>query len=253
MNSRLYLETEAKDGRTDIKDVFFSAPYKVMSPFQEGDGIQIMQMSASAGLLDGDTFTGEFCFGEHSVVTYLSQSYEKIFCSKGHPTKKEVSIEIKSGAKVKYLPYPVIPFGGSDFLNETVVHMKRDAIFLYGDVFTCGRTGMGEYFQMKRFDSRMKVYLEDKIVFADHTRIEPQRFCYQNLGMWHHYTHNGMLYIYLGDEEKEKKLIEEIRERFQRGDWLLGATSCESGVMVRILSMSGEQIYQMFKKIADMV
>lgn len=35
MNSRLYLETEVRDKKTYIKDVFFKAPYKIMSPFTD--------------------------------------------------------------------------------------------------------------------------------------------------------------------------------------------------------------------------
>lgn len=61
MNSRLYLETEVRDKKTYIKDVFFKAPYKIMSPFtdEKTGGIQIMLMSASAGLLAGDTFESD--------------------------------------------------------------------------------------------------------------------------------------------------------------------------------------------------
>lgn len=253
MKSQLYLETKSAQNGTYIKDVYFTSPYKIMSPFKEGNHIDIMLMSASAGLLDGDSFQGKLVFGENSDVTYLSQSYEKVFCTKGNQTVKILEIQVDSKAKVKYLPYPVIPFGGSDFLSETSVYLKEEAVFLYGDIFTCGRTGMGEYFQMKRYESKTKIYTENKLVFADHTFIFPEKFHYNNLGIWNTYTHNGMLYLHMESREKEKELMEMIRGKFSKEAGLLGVSTCDSGIVVRILAMSGEQIYDVFEKIAELV
>ena len=42
-----------------------------------------------AGLLDGDTFQGKMVFGQNSDVTFLSQSYEKVFCTKGNGVVKK--------------------------------------------------------------------------------------------------------------------------------------------------------------------
>ena len=253
MKSQLYLETQSEQNGTYIKDVYFTSPYKIMSPFKEGQHIDIMLMSASAGMLDGDCFQGKLVFGENSDVTYLSQSYEKVFRTKGSQTIKNVDIQVDSEAKVKYLPYPVIPFGGSDFLSETRVHLKEDAVFVYGDIFTCGRTGMGEYFQMKRYESKTKIYVEDKLVFADHTLIFPEKFHYNKLGMWNSYTHNGMLYLHMKSRKEEQELIETIREQFSKETGLFGVSACDSGIVVRVLAMSGEQIYDVFQKMAKLV
>lgn len=253
MESRLYLETASAENGTYIKDVYFTSPYKIMSPFKEGRHMDVMQMSASAGLLDGDCFQGEFVFGANSDVTYLSQSYEKVFRTKNRQAVKKIDMQVDSGAKVKYLPYPVIPFGGSDFLSETTVHMKENITFLYGDIFTCGRTGMGEYFQMKRYESTTKIYIENRLVFADHTLIFPEKFHYNTLGMWNSYTHNGMLYIHVQNTKREQELVETIREKFTEGKWLLGVSTCHQGIVVRVLSMSGEQIYNIFQSIGRLV
>lgn len=252
MESQLYLETEVKQNKTYIKDVYFTSPYKIMSPFRTESHIDVMLMSASAGLLDGDTFQGEMVFGQNSDVTFLSQSYEKVFCTKGNGVVKKMSIQVDENAKVKYLPYPVIPFRGSDFQSETKVNLKKDAVFLYGDIFTCGRTGMGEYFKMKRYESKTQISVEGKLVFADHTLILPQSFQYRSLGKWSSYTHNGMLYIHMETKEQEQRLIETIRNKLQKKVFF-GVSAYESGIVVRILSMSGEEIYRIFQEIADMV
>lgn len=253
MESRLYLETAVKQERTYIKDMYFTSPYKIMSPFAEENHIDIVLMSASAGLLSGDSFVGELKFLEGSDVTYLSQSYEKVFCKKQLPATKKITMEVGSGARVKYLPYPMIPFAGSDFSMETSVNLKADATFVYGDIFTCGRTGMGEYFQMECYESRAKIYVEEKLAFADHTLICPKKFHYSTLGMWNQYTHNGILYVHIPDKNKELEIVEEVRKNLVMEQGIWGISECCKGIAVRILAMSGEEIYGAFQWISDKI
>ena len=60
MKSSLRLETDFSYGKTNIKDIYFEAPYKIMSPFVQEDCTEVMQMCASAGMLSGDMFDLEF-------------------------------------------------------------------------------------------------------------------------------------------------------------------------------------------------
>lgn len=256
MNSRLYLETEVRDKKTYIKDVFFKAPYKIMSPFtdEKTGGIQIMLMSASAGLLAGDIFESDLVFGKDSKVKYTSQSYDKVFNTKDKFAQKDVKITVKAGAKVKYMPYPVIPFKNSNFKSHVQVQLDETASFVYCDIFTCGRSGMGEYFEMKKTDSYLKVCVGDKLAFADHTLIEPRKFPYNSMGLWQDYTHNGMMYIYVSDKDKEKELISVIRQKKnEEENILLGASNAENGIIVRLMAMSGEKIYNIFNEISGVV
>lgn len=49
--SRISACAALKDGRTILEDLSFTAPYKIMMPFEkENGGIQIMPLCASAGL-----------------------------------------------------------------------------------------------------------------------------------------------------------------------------------------------------------
>lgn len=45
-----------KNGKTILEDLSFTAPYKIMAPFEkENGGIQIMPLCASAGIMEGDS------------------------------------------------------------------------------------------------------------------------------------------------------------------------------------------------------
>ena len=53
--SQVRLETELRDGKVILSDVYFTAPFKVMLPFYvQPDYMQVMVLSASAGIMEGD-------------------------------------------------------------------------------------------------------------------------------------------------------------------------------------------------------
>ena len=70
------------EGSNQVKaldDVSFTAPYKIMTPFQkENGGIQVMPLCASAGIMKGDRQQFTYQIGEGADVEILSQSFEKI-------------------------------------------------------------------------------------------------------------------------------------------------------------------------------
>lgn len=253
MESRLHLATGFKGGRTVIEDMYFTPPYKIMSPFMDGAHMDVMLMSASAGMLGGDSFTFDFEFGEKSDVTILSQSYEKVFQAKNGVTKKNVRINAAARANIKYRPFPVIPFAGCDFEGNNTIKLAESARLIYIDVFSCGRVGMGEVFRMKRYRSITRVYVEDMLVFADHNLVLPNRFQYDKMGMWDKYTHSGLMYLYIPDKKEEGEVLAQIRSLSENTNCAVGASLALRGIAVRALAMSGDKIWRLFEKISDAV
>ena len=247
MDSTLFLKSEMRNGKTYLKDVYYTAPYKIMSPFQRDHGIEVMMMCASAGLLGGDSFYMDLEIGENSDVLFTTQSYEKIFDSGNGVTKKNLEVTINPGGRLIYLPYPSIPFGGSNFYNISKVNLSVNSRCIYSDILSCGRVGMGERFQMKNLDSVCRVYVGGELVFAEHTRLEPDCVPYDALGLWQGYSHTGMLYVY--GAERENEWIEKVR-RMELPKGIFGITRCRKGVLLRALGKSGEQIYEFFYRVA---
>ena len=77
--SRLYICAENKNGRTVITDSFFSSPIKIAKPFYYPDHTEIMMMTASAGMLDGDIYEIEIIVKENASLKFTGQSFTKIF------------------------------------------------------------------------------------------------------------------------------------------------------------------------------
>ena len=234
---------------TEIEDAFYTSPYKVMHPFHNGKHSDIMMMAASAGLLGGDHFSLQLEFGESSDATFLSQSYEKVFNTDGKIASKDIDINVGADARVNYMPYPAIPFAGSNYQSNAIIKINPSATFLYADIFTCGRTGMGEFFAMEKFQSKSRFYVGEQLAFADHTLIDPKKFDYTKIGFWGNYTHNGMMFVYSPEKEFLLQFKDKIREAGKDFDGIVGTSFTEKGLVIRALAMRGETIWNFFEKV----
>ena len=73
--SRVSICAGKKDVRTILEDVSFTAPYKIMTPFEkENGGIQVMPLCASAG----DSIC-RFCFREYDGDSTGRQECKTLF------------------------------------------------------------------------------------------------------------------------------------------------------------------------------
>ena len=262
MKSRLYVSACRRQEKTILEDIYCEAPYQIMMPLYDGDWMETVIMSSSAGIFGGDCANTHINAKKGVKLRIKSQSYEKVFQRKEQKAVKKVQIQIDEGAECVYLPYPVIPFAKSRYECDTEVRLHKDSTFLYGDIFNCGRIGMAERFEMDWFQSRTKIYVEDRLAFADHTYINPKQWNYYKLGLWHGYSHNGILYIYFPKKMQEDMFLEWFRkwsETFAEKKLLagsgiyIGSTRCISGVGIWVLGMEGDFIYQIFEGVAERI
>lgn len=131
------------------------------------------------------------------------------------------------------------------------VGLEKSSRFLCADVFTCGRTGCGERFAMRRFENRLCVTLDGKPVFAEHTLVQPQARGYAGLGQWQGFTHQGVLYIYAPGKEEE--ILAFARQKDILSDGIVGASRAVQGVCVRALAMSGDTLFRFFEQFEQLL
>mgnify|MGYP005816601737 FL=1 len=99
--SRLAVRAEKRNGRTILSDVSFTAPYKLMTPFEKPDGsIQIMPLCASAGIMRGDRQEFSYEAEEGADLEVLSQSFEKIHRMEGGSACRHIYDRVESSARL---------------------------------------------------------------------------------------------------------------------------------------------------------
>ena len=122
--SRISACAALKDGRTILEDLSFTAPYKIMMPFEkENGGIQIMPLCASAGIMAGDSQEFSYHVKEGADLEVLSQSFEKIHKMDEGSAARTIEVQVDKNATLYYYPQPVIPFAQSAFDSKMTIHL----------------------------------------------------------------------------------------------------------------------------------
>ena len=249
--SRLSVRAESRDGRTVLSDVSFTAPYKLMEPFEKpGGGIQIMPLCASAGVMRGDRQEFSYIAGKGADLEILSQSFDKIHKMEGGFAYRHISAQVEQNASLYGCPQPVIPFAESAFDSETEIYLTDDSSRLYWlEILCCGRNASKEQFAYRRFSSLVRIYRKDRLIYRDNTRYEPERMPMRGLGLYEGYTHlaNIFLSASFGD------IREEIWELFEKEEYEGGVTLLSGGdLAVRIFGNRAQMLQEAAEKIKEL-
>ena len=235
--SFLHIAAGYNGSRTIITDCAFSSPLKIARPIYCNDLTEVIQMSASAGLLDGDEQDISINVSDRAFLRYTGQSFTKIFKADEKGAVQNVRISVSTGGCLLYLPRPVIPFSGSRFRGTTEIHLEKESRFFGWDFLSCGRVGMGESFAWDSYWSKMTVYLEGQPVFLDTQRYIPQIHSPAGIGFFEGYSHIGTAYIY-GAEDIS---IPDNKN--------IARTKALAGICIRAAGHSAEEILGYFQKI----
>ena len=195
--SRISACAALKDGKTILEDLSFTAPYKIMMPFEkENGGIQIMPLCASAGIMAGDVQEFFYHVKEGADLEVLSQSFEKIHKMDEGAATRTIEVQVDKNAVLYYYPQPVIPFAKSAFDSRMIIHLEDETAHLFLlEITSCGRIAHNERFRYRRFSSKVLLYRGGKLIYRDHTCNELDKMPMEGIGMYEGYTHMANLFL----------------------------------------------------------
>ena len=171
MRSEFRLATAFRHGGTRVDGLYCTAPFKLMHPFARGAHTDVMVSFVGPGFLKGDEARMDCTFGPGTDTTVRSQSYEKVLDTADGMASRTIDLTVRGDARAVFLPFPVIPFRGSAFANAVTARVSPRAAFAYADVVANGRAGMGERWLMRRYDSRVRVLVDDALDVGDAGRL----------------------------------------------------------------------------------
>lgn len=259
--SRLQLVAESKEHQTVLGDVFFTAPYKIMTPFRkQNSGIQVMPLCASAGIMEGDHQEFSFLIKSDAELEMLSQSFDKIHKMEHGKATRTISATVEKNGTFYYYPQPVIPFGQSSFENVMKIDLEdMSSRYFMVEIISCGRVAHQERFSFHRFSSRVEIRRNHKLIYRDNTLYEPERMPMESLGMYEGYTHlANILLSSSGIPEKQDKLRDQIWALLEEEEsesslpFTGGVTSLMEGdLAVRLLGCRAQQLQGVCEKIKE--
>jgi urease accessory protein len=234
----------------------FTAPLKVMKPFAlENGGLKVMMLSASAGLMAGDTQEIEATVDEGALLELVSQSFDKVHrMPEGAWASRNCRLKVGPASLLVFAPQPVLPFAESAFVGAVQAHLADESSrLIYQDVIAAGRVVHGECFAYRSYRSRLEVHVGSELVFADNTIFEPCSMDLRGLCLYEGYTHFGsLLFVNCMFDEEHVASLHELAAAFSPGQAAFSQPSENIGVL-RALGHTAENILTLLAEARTML
>lgn len=252
MINKLDITTGFKDGRTYLKDNYFTRPFRLANVGEDRSdpALYLVIMSSSPGILDNDHYDIDIVVEGGSRLQLQSQSYQRLFNMKDGADQK-MNIQLQHGSELSYIQHPVVPHEHSIFTAHNRIDMSDDTIFTYGEIITCGRKHYGEIFRFKKFQNLTEVYHNNKIILKDNILIEPDALDVNAMGQVEGYTHQATL-LHVDKRTGDVSELVEFAHNLlaEEKDIIFGVSQPSPDTMViRVLGNGGEQLFSIFKSI----
>ncbi|MFD2934277.1 urease accessory protein UreD [Spirosoma flavum] len=252
MKAELHIQAARRDTRTYLKKAYFTPPLKVadITEDKKANQLQLMFMSSSPGILDGDEYQLQIDLDEGCSLELQTQSYQRLFTMK-QGASQQMRVSMAKGSSLCFLPHPVVPHERSSFSATNDIYMADGCSLIWGEVLTCGRKLNGEIFQFSKYHAITQVFIDQKLRIKENLLIQPSTMDLKAIGQMEGFTHQASL-IYLN----EQALLPAIRETIttylaQQTDILFGVSATPAnGLLVRLLGQRGEQLHTCLKTIA---
>ncbi|MFZ4058773.1 MAG: urease accessory protein UreD [Ferruginibacter sp.] len=252
MKAHLHIEAKKHGHQTVLGNCFVNTPYKIANITEDKNAgwLELMLMSASPGILDGDVFTQLFDLDENTSLRLHTQAYQRLFTMK-QDAQQEMVVNMKTHARFSYLPHPVVPHANSNFTAINNFYLSHHCCLLFGEILTCGRKLNEEVFQFKKFRNLTQIFLNNQLVIRENLWIEPEKINLAAIGQLEGFTHQASL-IYLNENCSFEILQPKIDALLQdEPNMEYGVSSTPiPGLLVRMLAQKAEQLHDCMKRIA---
>lgn len=275
---------QAGSPRTELADVYFSMPLKVMKPFwpgdlgEEGAGgavcppglMRVMTMSTSAGTMAGDDQRIDVDVACGAALEVTNQAFEKIHrMEEGGSARRVTHLRVGRGAFLRYTPQPTIPFAGSAFSSTTFVTLEdATSRLVYGEILSAGRVARGECFAFSSYGNRVEVRCAGSPVYIDNTLYQPgpsgmlPGMGLADLGFFEGFTHlSNLLLVNMGlgarDVDRLRDHLHELcgqEEPGGIGEVAGGITELASGDhVVRLLGRNAQRLQRIQEELLGLL
>lgn len=253
MVNKLDLTIGHKEGKSYLKDTYFTRPFRLANVGENrpDPALYLMIMSSSPGILDNDFYDIDITTEPNTRLQLQSQSYQRLFKMETGANQKML-IKLREGSEISYVQQPIVPHEESIFKAYNKIYLSERSIFTYGEIITCGRKHSGEVFRFKKFQNLTEIYYNKKLIIKDNILIEPQLMDMATLGQLEGYTHQAtLIHINTQVENIDTAHMEYVTNILStESDILYGISQPQpNSIIIRVLGNGGEQLMNIFKSI----
>jgi len=246
---RLVLRLDAS-GRCVLGESYSSQLHRVLHlvPGEVPEEGVVYVLNPTGGVLQGDLLEAEIRVeaGAHAIVT--TPSATKVHRMDRHPAESRMRLRVEAGAVLEYVPEPVIPFGGSRFVEDLSIEVDPGGKLLAWEILAPGRQARGELFEYDLLGLRLKLTEGETVTLRERSDLEPRKRKFGTLGLgdWAHY---GVLLAVGGDPGRLVELIRPLIDQERAGVSQLPGT----GVIVKLVAAEGRRVEGVFRRLRERI
>lgn len=247
--SQLSVTTACHGGQTTLENVYFTAPFKIMHPFYPPKRMQLMVLTASAGIMAGDQQQISYQIRAGSQVEVISQAFEKIHNMEGASASRTIQIKMEKNSLLVYHPQPAIPYKGSAFFSRLEAEIEPGSRLVLCDILTCGRKSSGESFAYRFYENLVQVKRSGHLIYRDYARFHPQEMDMWGMGMYEGYTH--LLQLTLFGFHWDSSALSSLGDFLQECPHTTGAFTrlSDTDVAIRVLGNTAQELMDLSSQI----
>jgi len=251
MKSTVAIHTFRRNGITYLKECFASNPFKVMDVRENKTQpcLELMLMSSSPGILDGDHYTFQIDVKENCALSLHTQSYQRIYNMKTSAVQN-TTINVGENGFFQYLPHPTVPHKDSNFLAKNDIYLSTRSTLIWCDLFSCGRKLNGESFDYNSFENSTTIYQNNTPVAIEHICFQPKSQMPTSLGQLEDYSHSGSIFI-INENINIKTIKQKADDILNQFEGIEFGTSLAptNGLIIKLLANGGEHLFQITKTV----
>ena len=174
MNGSLRIRVAEQQGDSRVVESYASAPFHYLPPSrEEGEVPRLTIVNSSGGILGGDALDMSIVLDSHAALALRTQAATKIYRSASGPARSLARFTLGNSALLDYFPDEIIPFAGSDYIQEALVDLAPLATMLLAEIVTAGRLARGEAFAFTRLALDLRCTGGGALLLRDRCDLRP--------------------------------------------------------------------------------
>lgn len=251
MKAQLTIQVCVRSGITCLEQSYSTAPFKLANITEDkrSKQLQLVLMSSSPGILDGDEYKIKIEMGEGAELALHTQSYQRLFNMKTG-AGQIMEVFLQKSASFIYLPHPAVPHNNSIFLSKNKIYLSDHCRLVWGEIITCGRKLNGEVFRFSKYHNITEVFINGKPVIKENLLMQPLLVNPDLIGQLEGFTHQAS-FIYVDEKADCIAANNALYEYLSlQKEIVFGITSAPvNGLLIRLLGYKASQLYDCLHEI----
>jgi urease accessory protein len=228
-------------------------PWKVVRAFPQPTGGTLVHLNnVSGGVLAGDRLALEVAIEPSAEAQITTTGATRLYRHRAGASDSEHSavFRIGEGARLEYLPDPVIPYGGSRHMQRTAFHLAEGASLFWWEVLAPGRQASGEIFAFDRLCVQSEIRARERPLLLESFLLEPAVRPLAVTARMRNYSYLASFYVCEEGRppafwrELEGRLNQAAKEQSRDAEAMWGAsTLAADGMVVRGLCASSRFVW----------